>query len=157
MKSIPWFTWFFIALVAGVIGTSVLFASPIWHLNILLVLLVGSVLYLSRDWPDRVFYGVCASQPLIIACGLMNIWVGLFVVWMAGGIAAGQLERFSSWQDLLFLLLFYSSTFILAGLVQVANHVTPLLALLGAGLALLLLVLIFRDYQFKKLYAGALP
>jgi Ca2+/Na+ antiporter len=100
---------------------------------------------------------LCASQPLIIACGLMNIWAGLFVVWVAGALSAGQLERLSTRQDLLFLLLFFLSTFLLAGMVQLANHVTPLLALLGAGLALLLLVLVFRDYQFRKHYSGARP
>ena len=154
MKTLPWL---FTGLVAGVTGISVLFASPFWYLNILVALLLGGVLYLTRDWPDRVFYSVCASQPLIIACGLMNIWAGLFVVWMAGALTAVQLERLSSRQDLLFLLLFFGSTFLLAGMVQVANHVTPLLALLGAGLALLLLVLVFRDYQFRKHYSGARP
>jgi hypothetical protein len=87
----------------------------------------------------------------------MNIWAGLFVVWMTGGIAAEQLDRLSSLQDRVSLLMFGAGTFLLAGTAQAANHVAPLLALLGAGVCLLVFALTLRDYQFKKRYSGARP
>jgi hypothetical protein len=157
MRTIPLHAGIFAVLSLGMIGIALLSASPFRYLPLLLTLLMGAVLYLSRDWPDRLFYGICASQPLIIACGLLDLWAGLFAVWMSGALAAGLAGRLSSRQDLLFLLLFCVSTFLLAGLVQLANHVSLLPAALGAGLALVLLGLLLRDYQFRKQYAGARP
>ena len=157
MTTIPPRSWFLAILFLGVTGMSVLVPSPLSYLPFLLTLLLGGVLFLSRDRPDRFFYVACAAQPLIIACGLVNIWAGLFAVWMTGGMVAGMLDRLSSRQDLLFLLLFFGITLVLAGLVQLANHVLPLLVVLGAGLALALVVLILRDYQFRQHCAGAPP
>ena len=151
MKNLP--LWFFIALFAGVTGIS--FLTPLWYVNILLTVLLGGVLFMTRNQPDRAFYGICASQPLIIACGLTNIWGGLFVVWMVAGITAGTLDMMSSRQDLFRLLLLYGSTLLLAGLVQLSNHVVPLVVLLGAGTGLVFAALILRDHQFRKRYSGA--
>jgi hypothetical protein len=151
MKNLP--LWFFIALFAGVTGIS--FLTPLWYVNILLTVLLGCVLFMTRNQPDRAFYGICASQPLIIACGLTNIWGGLFVVWMVAGIIAGTLDRVSSRQDLFRLLLVYGSTLVLAVMIQLSNHVVPLVVLLGAGLGLVFAVLTLRDHQFRKRYSGA--
>jgi hypothetical protein len=155
MKNVQ--SWFYIALFFGVSGISFLFASPLWYLNILLTILLGGVLFVSQNHPYRAFYGVCASQPLIIACGLTDIWAGLFVVWMVAGITAGALDLLVSRQDLSWLLVFYGSTLVLAVVVQLSNHVVPLVVLVGAGLGLALAVLTLRDHQFRKLYAGAGP
>jgi hypothetical protein len=157
MRPIPVPAWFFAGMVIGVIGISILSASPFWYLTILLLLPVGGVFFLLRNQPDRVFYGVCASQPLIIACGQVNLWAGLFVVWMVAGIAAGMLDLLVSQNDLSWLLLFFGSTFLIAGVTEVSGHVVSLLLLLGAGLALVLAVLVIRDYQFRKHYSGAGP
>ena len=39
---------------------------------LLLALLPGVILYLTRTWPDRAFYLTCAGQPAVIACGSTN-------------------------------------------------------------------------------------
>lgn len=156
MNPVPPESGFFILLVAGVIALLLpFFPSLYWFCCLLLALLPGVILYLTRRWPDRAFYLLCAGQPAVIACGSTNIWAGLFVEAMLAGMVAGTMGQLVSREDYLFLLLFFGLTFLLALLIQVSNHVFFLLPALGAGLALLAGILAIRNYRFRKEYTGA--
>lgn len=157
MRPVPLHAWFFFLLSAGMVLVAALSASPFRYLPVLLTLPLGAVLYLARDRPDRLLYGVCAFQPLIVASGLLDLRAGLFAVWICGALAASLSGWLSSRQDLLFLLLFCAGTLLLAILAGFSNHVSLLPAALGAGLGLILLALVLRDYQFRKQYTGARP
>lgn len=158
MRTIPPESGFFMLLVAGVIALLLpFFPSLYWFSCLLLALLPGVILYLTRRWPDRAFYLICAGQPAVIACGSTNIWAGLFVEMMLAGMVAGTMGFLSSREDYQYLLLFYGLLFLLALLVQLSNHVFILLPALGAGLALLAGILAIRNYQFRKECSGAHP
>ena len=145
-------------LVAGVILLTLpSFPSVYGFAGIVLALLPGVILYLTRQWPDRAFYLICAGQPAVIACGSTMLFAGLFVELMLAGMVAGTMGLLVSREDYLFLLLFFGLTFLLTLLIQVSNHVFFLLPALGAALALLAGVLAIRNYQFRKECSGAPP
>jgi hypothetical protein len=158
MRTIPPESGFFLLLVAGVIALLLpFFPTLYWFGGLLLALLPGVILYLTRRWPDRAFYLICAGQPAVIACGSTNIWAGLFVEMMLAGMVAGTMELLVSREDYLYLFLFYGLILVLALIIQVSNHVFFLLLALGAALALLAGILAIRNYQFRKEYTGAHP
>lgn len=158
MRTIPPEAGFFLLLVVGVL-LLVLLSPP--SLNgsfcLLLALLPGIVLYLTRRWPDRAFYLTCAGQPAVIACGSITILAGLFAALMLAGMAGATLGLFTRRGDYRDLVLFFCLALVPALLVFASNHVFLLLAALGAVLALLLVLLVVRDYQFRKGYTGAPP
>lgn len=156
MRTLPPESGFFILLVAGVIVLLLpLFPTLFWVVCLLLALLPGVILYLTRTWPDRAFYLTCAGQPAAIACGSTGIWAGLFVELMLAGMVAGTMGLLTSREDYRFLLLFFGLTVMLALVVSLSNHVFILLLALGAGLALLAAIATIRGYQFRKEYTGA--
>lgn len=158
MRTIPPEAGFFLLLVAGVLALVLLsFPSLYGSFCLLLALLPGIVLYLTRSWPDRAFYLTCAGQPAVIACGSATVFAGLFVALMLAGMAGATMGLFSRRGDYGYLVLFFCLTLVPALLVQVSSHVFLLLVALGAGLALLFLVMTVRDYQFRKECAGAPP
>jgi hypothetical protein len=146
---------FFSALAAGVIITTVFLASPVWYLNLVLVLLVFGSLILTRTWRDRGFYLVCSGVPLEVASSLMNPWAGLFTICMLAGIVCSTLGLLESRQDLIRLGFFWGCSFLIALLIQISNHVLFPLIILGGITALFLAVQSVRMYQFRKHYTGA--
>jgi len=158
MRTIPPETGFFILLVAGVLLLVLPFSAPGYGVFcLLLALLPGLVLYLTRRWPDRAFYLTGAGQPAVIACGMAGIGAGLVAALMLGGMVAGTLGLLSSREDYYDLL---PAALLLIGLSLLtvsSNHVLFLLVALGAGGTLLAGVLAVRAYQFRKECAGAPP
>jgi|SRR5208337_39430 len=146
---------FLIVLGAGITGSTVLLAAPAWYLNIALLFLFSGVLFLTRNRPDRGFYLVCSGEPLVVACGIMNLWTGLFAVCMLAGVVCGALGILVSRGDLESYALFCGSSFLFALIIQVSNHVLlPLLAL-GITTAIILAARSVRTYQFRKQCTGA--
>jgi hypothetical protein len=156
MRPVPPQAGFFALLMAGVmVLTSPFFPSFSWFVCIFLAALTGITLWLTRQWPDRAFYLICAGQPAAIACGMTSIWAGLVVEVMLAGMVAGTLGHFSSGQDYRYLLLYAGLALLLALLAGSSNHVFPLLLTLGAALALLAGIMAVRGYQFRKECTGA--
>jgi len=143
---------FHTALAAGVIGFAIL--APVGYINLILLVLFGSVLYLTRTWHDRAFYLVCAGEPLVIGCGAVNIWAGLFVVWMLAGIICPAMGIPVPGSEIKAFLLFCCATFFITLIIQLSNHVLLPLIILCAGTGLILTVKSVRDYQLKKQYSG---
>jgi hypothetical protein len=141
-------------LAAGVIGIALLTPAPVGYINLFLLVLFGSVLYATRTWHDRAFYLVCAGEPLVIGCGAVNIWAGLFVVWMLAGIVCPAMGITVSVSEKIPFLLFCCATFFIAVIIQLSNHVLFPLILLCAGTGLIITVKAVRDYQLKKQYSG---
>jgi len=146
---------FFIALAAGVTVITLLSGSPAGYLNFLLLLLLSGILVITRTWHDRGFYLACSGEPLVIACGIMNLWAGLFAVCMLAGIVCGALGLVESRKDLIPFTLFCGSSFLVALLIQVSNHVLLPLLILGSMTAIILAIQSVRTYQFRKHYTGA--
>ena len=94
---------FFLLLVAGVLLFT--FAAPPAspYIGPLLLFLTGIVVYATRTWKDRVFYLLCAGQPLVIALSAVLIWAGLFAVWMLAGIVLADLGMLASASDWMIL------------------------------------------------------
>src|SRR5512136_1266276 len=124
MRTLPPESGFFILLAAGVpVLLLPLFPTLFWIVCLLLAFLPGIILYLTRTWPDRAFYLICAGQPAVIACGSTGIWAGLFVELMLAGMVAGTMGLLTSPEDYRFLLLFSFLMVMLAWVISRANHV----------------------------------
>ncbi len=146
---------FFIALAAGAAVITVLWASPIWYVNVMLLLLFSGILIITRTWRDRGFYLICGGVPLVIACGIMDLFAGLFAVCMLAGIVCGALGLLKTRRDLVPFALFCGSSFLIALLIQVSNHVLLPLLILGSMTAIILAIQSVRTYQFQKHCTGA--
>ena len=158
MRTIPPEYGFFLLLVAGI--TVLLLPASLslpWVVALLLAVLTGITLYLTRRSPDRAFYLTCAGQPAAVACGIISIWAGLFVEMMLAGMVAGTMGLLVSREDYQYLLLFFCLSSLLALVVWFSNHVFPLMLAFAAALALLALVVMIRGYQFRKECTGAPP
>ena len=146
----------FIALVAGILIATLLSGSPTGYISILLLFLVFGIMVITRTWRgDRIFYIVCAGEPLVIACSIMNIWAGLFAVCMLAGMVSGELRLLESPKDIRFFALFCASSFLIALLIQVSNHVLLPLLIIGGIAAIVLGGQTLRMHQFRKHYSGA--
>jgi 4-amino-4-deoxy-L-arabinose transferase-like glycosyltransferase len=146
---------FFAAMVAGVLLITAVGSYPYWYLNLALLFVPGVVLYLARARHDRAFYLVCSGQPLVVATGVVNLWAGLFVACMLAGMTCGALGILSMKKDYLVLVLFWGCSALGTLILQASNHVMLPLALFGAGIILLIVIQMIRNYQFKKQYSGA--
>ncbi|WP_321507928.1 hypothetical protein [uncultured Methanoregula sp.] len=153
-RILPEYQWF-IVMVAGVACITLLLGSPIWYLNGLLVLLYLGVLLLTRTRRDRGFYLVCAGEPLVIACGIQNLWAGVFIICTLAGIICSVLGLFESRNDKQQFGLFLVISFLIALLIQLSNHVLLPLIILGVVAAAIILIQSIRMYQFRKHYTGA--
>ena len=143
-------------LVVGVIGITAWSGSPVWYLNLILLCLFGGIFSAIRNWHDRVFYLVCAGEPLIVACSATNLWAGVVVVWMVAGIVCNTMGMLEFSGGIKSFVLFCGVAAIVAALVQVSNHVVFPLLILAAGTVAILAAQAIRDHQFKKLF-GACP
>ena len=150
-----WEYGFFAVLAAGVLVLTAASPSPSWYLYPLLVALFGGVMYYTRTWQDRAFMLLCAGQPLVIACGAISLYAGLFVVWMLAGIVLSAMGMFGSGPDRRSFLYFCGATLLIAAGIGQANHVLLPLLVLGAVTVLFIAVLTIREYQFRKHYTGA--
>jgi len=146
---------FFAVLAAGVLLLTAASPSPFWYLFPLLIALFGGVMYYTRTWQDRAFMLLCAGQPLVIACGAISLYAGLFVVWLLAGIVLSAMGMFGSGPDRRFFLYFCGATLLIAAGIGQANHVLLPLLVLGAVTVLFIAVQTIREYQFRKHYSGA--
>lgn len=145
---------FFIALAAVITGITLYLGSPVWYLNIILMLLLFGIIVITRTWNDRGFYLVCGGEPLVVACSIMNIWAGLFAVCMLAGIVCIAFGFLKSRQDLRPFALFCGGSFLIALLIEVSNHVLLPLLFLGIMTVIILAIQSVRTYQFKKHYGA---
>ena len=148
---------FFLLLAAGVLIFIVAASPASWYLYPLLLALTGTVLYVTRTWKDRVFYILCAGQPLVIALSAVLVWAGLFAEWMLSGIVLAELGRLTSRNDWLTYAAFCGVTLVIAAGIQASNHVLLPLIILAGLIILFAAVRILRDYRFRKQYSGATP
>jgi hypothetical protein len=155
MNPVPQEYQVFIILALGVVGLTVFVGSPTWYVNFLLVLVVLSAMALTRTWQDRGFYLICAGEPLVIACGMMNLWAGLFAACMVAGIVCSVLGILASGEDMRFFGFFCSISLLIALLIQFSNHVSLPLVILGIVTAAILGIQSVRMYLFRKQYSGA--
>jgi hypothetical protein len=146
---------FFAVLAAGVLLLTATAPSPSWYLLPLLIALTGGVMYYSRTWQDRAFILLCAGQPLVIACGALSLFAGLFVVWMLAGIVLSTMGMFGSEPDRRSFLYFCGATLVIAAGIGQANHVLLPLLILGAVTVVFAAVQTIREYRFRKQYTGA--
>ncbi len=145
---------FFIALAAGIAGITFYLALPEWYLNIILLIIFFFILAISRSWQDRGFYLACSGEVLVVACSITNIWAGLYAVCMLAGILCGALGILKNRQDLKILAFFCGSSFMIAILAQLSNHVLSPLLVLGSIIIIILAFQSVRTYQFRKYYSG---
>ena len=79
-----------------------------WYSPLLLTQRHGISGTCSLPWPElccmppgreRVFYILCAGQPLVIALSAVLVWAGLFAEWILAGIvlADGMLASRNDW------------------------------------------------------------
>jgi Ni,Fe-hydrogenase I cytochrome b subunit len=146
---------FFAVLAAGVLVLTAAAPSPSWYLFPLLIALIGGVMYYTRTWQDRAFILLCAGQPLVIACGAISLYAGLFVVWMVAGIVLSGMGMFGSEPDRRSFLYFCGATLVIAAGIGQANHVLLPLLILGAATVVFVAVQTIREYRFRKQYTGA--
>ena len=148
---------FFLLLAAGVILFTGIAQPPSWYLYLLLLALPGIVLYVTRTWKDRMFYILCAGQPLVIALAAVQVWAGLFAVWMLGAIVLAALGMLASVDDQRTYAAFCGATLFIAAGIDAAGHVLLPLLIIGGLTAVFVLVFTVREYRFRKQYAGAAP
>jgi len=148
---------FFLLLVAGVLLFTFAASPASPYICPLLLVLTGIVLYTTRTWKDRAFYILCAGLPLVIALSAVQIWAGLFAVWMLAGIVLAELEMLASGNEWMSYAAFCGATLVIAAGIQVSNHVLLPLMILAGIIALIVAVQILRDYRFRKQYTGAHP
>jgi hypothetical protein len=146
---------FFIVLAAGVIAITVITGSAIWYLNLMLLALVCGILVFTFTSHDRGFYLACAGEPLVIVCGIQNIWAGWFVACMLAGIVCGALGVLASRSDLRPFAFFCGGSFLIALFIQVSNHVLVPFLILCIVTAAILAIQSVRTYRFRKHYSGA--
>ncbi|AGB02476.1 hypothetical protein [Methanoregula formicica] len=145
---------FLVPLAAGIIAITAYVRPEIWYPAPALLLAFLGIYAVSRSWPDRGFYLVCSGVLLITAAGAMNLWAGLFTVWMVAGTVCSSHGILKNTPDFHSFLCFCGITTAVALLVKFSNHVVLPLSVLTAGFLIVLLVQSVRIYQFKKQYSG---
>jgi hypothetical protein len=145
---------FFVLMAGGALGAAVASHSLTGILCVLLLIPTGAILFAARTWQGRIFYLVCSGELLVIACGAVSIWAGLFTAWMLTGIVLGELRMIEGNEDMGIYLLFCCVTLVPAAVIQVSNHVLLPLLLLAAGAGLVLFYEHIRNYQLRKTYTG---
>jgi hypothetical protein len=146
---------FLLALAAGVAVITILAGSPVGYFTFLLLLLFSGIVILTRTFEDRGVYLVCSGAPLVAACGMVNLWAGLFAACMITGIVCRAFGLLESREDLRPFALFCGSAFLVALIIQLSNHVLLPLLVLAVIMIIILSVQSVRWYQFKKFCTGA--
>jgi hypothetical protein len=145
---------FFALMAGGALGAAIASQSLTGYLCVLLLIPPGGILFAAPAWHGRIFYLVCSGELLVIACGAISIWAGLFTAWMLTGVVLGELGLIENKDDFSVYLLFGCVTLILAAVMQVSNHVLIPLLVLAAGAGLVLFFQHIRNYQLRKKYTG---
>lgn len=154
MSTLPPEFRFLLPLAAGIIGITAYLRPETWYLAPALLLTFTGVYALTRSWPDRGFYLVCSGVLLAAAAGAMNLWAGLFTVWMVAVTVCSSHGLLKGSTDFRYFLLFCGITTAVALLIGFSNHVVIPLFILTVGGIVVLLVQSVRVYQFKKLCSG---
>ena len=154
MSTLPPEFRFLIPLAAGIIAITAYLRPETWFLAPALLLAFLGIYAVSRSWPDRGFYLVCSGVLLTTAAGAMNLWAGLFTVWMAAGTVCSSHGLLQTTPDFHTFLGFCGITTAIALFIELSNHVVLPLSVLAAGLLIVLLVQSVRAYQLKKHYSG---
>lgn len=149
--------WFFAGMMAGILVLFALGPHPSWYLNLIFLALLGITMYYTASWNDRIIYLACAGEILVVSAGVMNLWAGLFMVWMLAGMICSVQGLLESRQDYYALILFWGCTLLVASVIQVSGHVSLPLLLFGPGTGLILTIQMIRNYQFRKQYSGVRP
>jgi hypothetical protein len=148
---------FFLLMIAGILIFAAAVSPSSWYLYPPLLVLLGIVLHVTRTWKDRVFYILCAGQPLVIASCATLVWAGLFVVWMLAGIVLATLGMLGSGRDRQSYAAFCGAALVIAAGIDASNHVLLPLVIIGGLTSLFAAVQTIREYQFRKRYTGANP
>jgi len=148
---------FFLLLVAGVLIFTLVARPPSWYLYLLLLVVFGIVLHATRTWKDRIFYILCAGQPLVIALSAVLVWAGLFAVWMLAGIVLAALGMLASADDWRTYAAFCGAALVIAAGIDASGHVLLPLLIIGGLTAVFAMVCTVREYRFRKQYTGAPP
>jgi hypothetical protein len=145
---------FLVPLAAGIVAITAYLRPETWYLPPALFLVFLGIYALTRSWPDRGFYLVCSGVLLTIAAGAMNLWAGLFTVWMVAGTVCSSHGLLQTKSDFHTFLGFCGITTAVALLLEFSNHTVLPLSVLTAGFLIVLFVQSVRVYQFKKHYSG---
>jgi hypothetical protein len=146
---------FFLLMAVGALGAAVASHSSAGYLCVLLLIPPAGILFAAPTWHGRIFYLTCTGELLVIACGTITIWSGLFTAWMLTGVVLEEAGMLEGNEDFRAYLLFCCVMLVLAAVIQLSNHVLIPLLLLAAGTGLVLIFEDVRTYQLKKTYTGA--
>jgi hypothetical protein len=141
---------FFFLMAAGALAAALTAPSPIAYLCLLPLLPFGAILFRGRSWHGRVFYLVCSGELLVIACGVLSLWAGLFAAWMLAGVVLAELQMLEGRADLLKYFLLCLLMLVPAAVVLVANHTLEPILVFAAGLAAVLFLQGVRSYRMRK-------
>jgi hypothetical protein len=147
----------YLLLAAGVLAFVLVFRPPSWYLYPILLALPGIVLYGTRTWKDRIFYILCAGLPLVIALSAVQLWAGVFAVWMLAGIVLAAPGMLASRDDGLTYAAFCGVTLVIAAGIDASGHVLLPLLITGTLAAVFVMAITVRQYRFRKQYRGASP
>ena len=144
-----------IGLISAVVILGAIFKPGMaGYLSILLTAVFVTVYWLTRSWRDRIFYLICTGALLVTICGVLSIWEALVISWMIAGIIAALMDISVSERDLPIVLAGLAVTFAVTLMIELANHVLfPLIVLCGIS-GILFMVMVIRDYRFRKQYYG---
>lgn len=154
MSTLPPEFRFLVPLGVGILGTTAYLHLETWYLAPVLLAVFLGVYSITRTWHDRGFYLVCSGVLLAAAAGAMNLWAGLFSVWMVAGTVCSSHGLLEGTPDFRYFLAFCGVTTAIALLIEFSNHVViPVIILTVCGIVVLLVQSV-RVYQFKKHYSG---
>ena len=142
-------------MAAAVVLSTVLRPGMAGYLALLLVGVFALTYFLTLPRPDRIFYLACSGALLVAIAAAASVWEGLLIAWMAAGVIATTMGIQVTGQDLPALLAAIASTLAIALMIGMANHVLLPLAVLSGITGCILVVLVIRDYRFRKQYSGA--
>jgi hypothetical protein len=157
MNNLPMEYPFLIALTVGVAIIAVFPGLPPGYLSLALLALLWGIFLLTRTGKYRGFYLVCGGEPLVVACGMVNLWAGLFSVCMLAGMVCGAWGMLESRHNFIPFALFCGGALVVALIINISNHVPVSLLALGCIAALVLAAESVRMYTFRKQFTGARP
>ena len=141
-------------LAIAVIAYSIASPSLIGYAVMVLAVTFASCLFLTGNRPDRGFFLAGSGVILVAASGLMNAWFGLAISWVIALIVMSGTGVLESREDLRLFGYFCAVTFALAGIIDLSNHVTIPILIIGGIFAACLAVMEIQQYRMRKHYSG---